>query len=104
MKKVAILAIACLGFFAFTENTVTSTNPSVEAVNAGSFSILNDTKGPVSIHTGSGFVTLNKGSKTSVTCNVGKEVSYGENGKKGSVIFKITDSMCGETVRLPDYI
>ena len=104
MKKIIVLAIASIGFFAFTENKVSTSNDTIEAVNASSFTILNDTKGPVSIHTGSGFVTLNKGSKTSVTCNVGKEVSYGESGKKGAVIFKITDSMCGETVRLSDYI
>ncbi len=65
-----------------------------------SFSLINDTKDKVSIHTGTGFVSLNKGSKTSIGCNVGKEVRWANEGKKGDVIFKITSDMCGKTLKL----
>ena len=38
-------------------------------------------------------MSLNKGSKTSIGCNVGKEVRWANEGKKGEVIFKITADM-----------
>jgi hypothetical protein len=67
-----------------------------------SFSLINDTKDKISIHTGTGFVSLNKGSKTSIGCNVGKEVRWANEGKKGEVIFKITADMCGKTLKLSE--
>ena len=67
-----------------------------------SFSLINDTKDKISIHTGTGFVSLNKGSKTSIGCNVGKEVRWANEGKKGDVIFKITADMCGKTLKLSE--
>jgi len=67
-----------------------------------SFSLINDTKDKISIHTGTGFVSLNKGSKTSIGCNVGKEVRWANDGKKGEVIFKITADMCGKTLKLSE--
>ena len=65
-----------------------------------SISLINDSKDKISIHTGTGFVSLNKGSKTSIGCNVGKEVRWANEGKKGDVIFKITSEMCGKTIKL----
>lgn len=41
-----------------------------------SFTLINDTKEKVSIHTGTGFVSINKSGKTSVGCNIGKEVRW----------------------------
>jgi hypothetical protein len=67
-----------------------------------SFSLINDSKDKISIHTGTGFVSLNKGSKTSIGCNVGKEVRWANEGKKGDVIFKITADMCGKTLKLSE--
>lgn len=67
-----------------------------------SFSLINDSKEKISIHTGTGFVSLNKGSKTSIGCNVGKEVRWANEGKKGDVIFKITADMCGKTLKLSE--
>ena len=67
-----------------------------------SFSLINDSKEKISIHTGTGFVSLNKGSKTSIGCNVGKEVRWANEGKKGDVIFKITADMCGKTFKLSE--
>jgi len=67
-----------------------------------SFSLINDTKDKISIHTGTGFVSFNKGSKTSIGCNVGKEVRWANDGKKGEVIFKITADMCGKTLKLSE--
>lgn len=103
MKKLLIATmLVSLGSFSFT--TVETKKDTIESVQSSSFSILNDTKDAVSIYTGAGFVTLQKGSKTSVTCNVGKEVRFGDSGKKGDLIFKIEDSHCGTTVKLSAYI
>ncbi|WP_430399774.1 hypothetical protein [Flavobacterium sp.] len=101
MKKViVILAVLSLGLTSFTNNEMP--NPSIELNVGESFSLINDTKDKVSIHTGTGFVSLNKGSKTSIGCNVGKEVRWAESGKKGDVIFKITKDMCGKTLKLSE--
>ncbi len=101
MKKIILVLSIALMLCSFSTNTKTSynTSASVEALG-GSFSLINDTKDKVTIHTGSGIVSLNKGSKTSISCNVGKEVSWAENGKKGKAIFKIQDSHCGQTIKL----
>lgn len=99
MKR--LLLLVCFGALtSFGTVTESYTEPTTENVVVSSFSLINDTKDKVSIHTGSGFVTLNKGGKTSITCNVGKEIRWGDNGKKGDLIFKITDDMCGTTVKL----
>lgn len=68
-----------------------------------SISLINDSKDKISIHTGTGFVSLNKGSKTSIGCNIGKEVRWANEGKKGDVIFKITSEMCGKTMKLSEF-
>ncbi|MEQ3661435.1 MAG: hypothetical protein ABNG98_01155 [Flavobacterium sp.] len=101
MKKVIIiLAALSLGLTSFSTKEISKT---LIEVNVGeSFSLINDTKDKISIHTGTGFVSLNKGSKTSIGCNVGKEVSWAKSGKKGDVIFKITKDMCGETLKLSE--
>ena len=78
--------------------------PAAEQVASKSMKVLNDTKSKVRIHTGSGFVTLNKGSKTSFSCKVGKKVSLAEKGKKKKTLFKITSSMCGKTIELSEYM
>ncbi len=99
-KVIIILAALSLGLTSFTTKEISK--PSIE-VNVGeSFSLINDTKDKISIHTGTGFVSLNKGSKTSIGCNVGKEVRWADSGKKGDVIFKITKEMCGETLKLSE--
>ncbi|MES2864969.1 MAG: hypothetical protein V4666_12665 [Bacteroidota bacterium] len=69
-----------------------------------SISFINDSKDKISIYTGTGFVSLNKGSKTSIGCNVGKEVRWANEGKKGDVIFKITSEMCGKTLKLSEFV
>jgi hypothetical protein len=103
MKKVIIiLAALSLSLTSFTSKDLSK--PSIE-VNVGeSFSLINDTKDKVSIHTGTGFVSLNKGSKTSISCNVGKEIRWAESGKKRDVIFKIKDDMCGKTLKLSEFM
>ncbi|WP_291720717.1 hypothetical protein [Bernardetia sp.] len=84
-----------------TNNTIT-----IEATVApqGSFKILNDTGSKISIYTGSGYVTLNNGSSTSVSCNTGKKVYTASKGSKDDFIFEIKSSMCGKTVKLSDYL
>jgi hypothetical protein len=101
--KLLMITVSLL-FVSFTSQTTKTTikNQLHSEVIGSSFSLVNDTKGKVSIHTGSGFVSLNKGSKTSISCNTGKEVRWANKGKKGDVIFKIASKHCGKTIKLSD--
>jgi len=96
----ALFSVLVLSSFTTINQPTLNTSPKEDVVIVASFSLVNDTKEKVSIHTGSGFVSLNKGSKTSITCNTGKEVRWASKGKKGDVIFKITSDMCGKTLKL----
>ncbi len=100
--KVFVLAFSLFSFLFFTETKMNSkeNQPKIEVVIGSSFKLINDTKNKVSIYTGTGFVSLNKGSSTSIGCNVGKEVCWASKGKKGKVIFKITSKQCGKTIKL----
>ena len=107
MKKTAILLTLILVFstsavFAKTTNISSEKNTNISI--SGSFKILNDTDADVQIYTGSGFVELNKGASTSVTCEAGREIRKANKGKKGDVIFTVDDSMCGKTVKLSKYL
>lgn len=53
-----------------------------EVVIGESFSLINDSKDKISILYRNRFVSLNKGSKTSIGCNVGKEVRWANEAKK----------------------
>jgi len=103
MKKI-VLVFCLVVLSSFGSLT---TNPSekvvvTEVMTSGSFSLINDTNDKVSIHTGTGFVSLNKGAKTSIGCNVGEEVKWADNGKKAHVLFVITANMCGKTFKLSE--
>jgi hypothetical protein len=107
MKKLSLLLIlisllATATVFAKTTNF--SPNCDINTSIGGSFKILNDTDADVQIHTGSGFVELNKGSSTSITCEIGREIRQANKGKKGDVIFTVEESMCGKTVKLSKYL
>jgi hypothetical protein len=103
MKKIILLSsFVVLTSFGTITNTENTSSVKTETVVGESFSLINDSKDKISIHTGTGFVSLNKGSKTSIGCNVGKEVRWANEGKKGDVIFKITADMCGKTLKLSE--
>ncbi|TDR24710.1 hypothetical protein [Flavobacterium cheniae] len=103
MKKIILLSsFVVLTSFGTITNTENTSIVKTETVVGESFSLINDSKDKISIHTGTGFVSLNKGSKTSIGCNVGKEVRWANEGKKGDVIFKITADMCGKTLKLSE--
>ena len=103
MKKIILLSsFVVLTSFGTITNTENTSSVKTEIVVGESFSLINDFKDKISIHTGTGFVSLNKGSKTSIGCNVGKEVRWANEGKKGDVIFKITADMCGKTLKLSE--
>ena len=95
-----------MSFYSNQSAKTTNNSIKIEATVApkGSFKILNDTGSKISIYTGSGYVTLNNGSSTSVSCNTGKKVYTASNGTKDDFIFEIKSSMCGNTVRLSDYL
>ncbi|MGK0386072.1 MAG: hypothetical protein ACI849_000679 [Patiriisocius sp.] len=102
MKTVAAIILVVL-FSAFNSPTRVSEISTISLetnVALASFKLVNDTGEKVSIHTGSGFVSLNKGGSTSITCNKGKEVRWAKSGKKGKVIFKISGDHCGKTLKL----
>ena len=101
-KAILLLSFVVLTSFSTIPNPEINSNLKTETVLGESFSLINDSKDKISIHTGTGFVSLNKGSKTSIGCNVGKEVRWANEGKKGDVIFKITADMCGKTLKLSE--
>ena len=104
--KASAFAIALTAAFAFTtpnETTATTTSTEFVAPQA-SIKLLNDTGKAVRIHTGSGIVKLNKGGSTSFTCKPGKKVHTAKSGKKVKFLFKVTSSMCGNTVRLSEFM
>jgi RNase P/RNase MRP subunit p29 len=66
----------------------------------GNITLLNDTGNKLSVHTGTGTTSLNaNGGKTSFSCKVGKSIKV-----DGKEIFKVTEKMCGETVKLSAYL
>jgi hypothetical protein len=67
---------------------------------ASSFKLINDTGSKLRIHTGSGIVSLNNGSSTSVTCNPGKKVYTADGGTKDKFLFKVSSSHCGSSIKL----
>ncbi|WP_397363603.1 hypothetical protein [Olleya sp. R77988] len=104
--KVLLVTFSMLTMMIFSEgkNVSEVTQVKKEVVFGSNFKLINDTKEKVSIYTGTGFVSLNKGSSTSIGCNVGKEVSWANKGKKGDVIFKIESNHCGKTIKLSKMI
>ena len=66
----------------------------------GNITLLNDTGNKLSVHTGTGTTSLNaNGGKTSFSCKVGKSIKV-----EGKEVFKVTEKMCGETVKLSTYL
>jgi hypothetical protein len=107
MKKLSIILAITMLLSTATVFANTSQNLFASFNNSAmfsSFKILNDTDNDVQIYTGSGFVELNKGASTSLTCEAGKEIRSANKGKKGDVIFTVDDSMCGKTVKLSKYL
>ncbi|EDM44457.1 hypothetical protein SCB49_05490 [unidentified eubacterium SCB49] len=102
MKTVSAILLVVLfsSFTAPTEVQNVEINNTEAVVTLASFKLINDTGDKVSIYTGTGFVSLNNGSSTSITCNTGKEVRWAKSGKKGDVIFKISSDHCGKTLKL----
>lgn len=102
MKTAALIItlIFCSAFSPIPNSDLINNTPVEEATMVASIKLINDTGKKVSIHTGSGFVSLNKGGSTSITCNKGKEVRWADSGKKGAVIFKIGSEHCGKTLKL----
>lgn len=102
MKKITLLAliltlVTATGIFA-------SRTAHAVAPAAASMKIINDTDNDVQIHTGSGFVEINKGSSTSITCEAGKVISLADKGKKKGELFTVDESMCGKVVKLSKYL
>jgi hypothetical protein len=107
MKKLLVILAISTTLLTATAFAGTQTNAIESLMSSaifGSFKILNDTDNDVQIYTGSGFVELNKGASTSLTCEAGKEIRSANKGKKGDVIFTVDDSMCGKTVKLSKYL
>ncbi len=82
-------------------NTANAAPPKVVVVMSnGTIKLVNDTDKKLSIHTGTGTVTLNPGGgSTSFSCTPGKSIKA-----DGKEIFKVTEKMCGETIKLSKYL
>ncbi len=107
MKKIFVIltiSLVLLTSTTFAKTQFNFLNFETNATVGGSFKILNDTDNEVQIYTGSGFVELNKGASTSITCEAGREIRSANKGKKGDVIFVVDDSMCGKTIKLSKYL
>lgn len=103
MKKI-ILMLAVVGTFSFAFANEITNQPSggehKAEISGKKITLINDTSEKLKIHTGSGSVSLNpRGGKTSFSCNPGKKVKA-----DGKVIFKVTDDMCGKTIKLSKYL
>lgn len=105
MKKVAIMAVAFLSVAALNAgNELPKNNIVVETPVVASMKVLNDTGSEVTIHTGTGHVTLQKGGSTSFSCDAGKKISLSNGSKATKLLFVVDDSMCGTTVKLSKYM
>jgi hypothetical protein len=83
-----------------SENTLSFKSTYSANVVSDNITLINDTPNAIKVHTGSGEVTLNpKGGKTSFSCNPGKQIKF-----DGKVAFKVTEDMCGTTIKLSQYL
>ncbi len=102
MKKIALLfSLVLAAGLTFAGTMDHGKDPVVEvSIKGGKVTLINDTDSKVSVHTGSGSVSLNpNGGKTSFSCDTGKSVKV-----DGKVIFKNNSDFCGETVKISDFL
>lgn len=106
MKTLLLLLALCVTVS--SQAAVNPTTPPAEEVEEvapmSSVKIKNDTGEKLSIHTGSGVVTLYDGRSTSIDCKPGTKIHLAERGMKRDHILTIKSSHCGETIELSDYI
>jgi len=100
-KKIIISAILFGTCMSFTvDRVIEANNVELLSTSGGKITLINDTSEKLSIHTGTGSVSLNpRGGKTSFSCNIGEKVKV-----DGDVIFTIDEDFCGETVYLSEYL
>jgi hypothetical protein len=65
-KAILLLSFIVLSSFNSTSNIEIKSKSTISIVIGEFFSLINDSKDKISIHTETGFVSLNKGSKTSL--------------------------------------
>lgn len=105
MKMLLLLLALCVTVSSqATVNTTPPVEDTEEVAPLSTVKIKNDTGEKLSIHTGSGVVTLYDGRSTSVDCKPGTEIHLAERGMKRDLIFEIESSHCGKTVELSDYL
>lgn len=103
MKKLFfLLCCSCSLMLANAEAPTGNSSDHLTIANSEkeSITLINDTPNKLKIHTGTGEVTLNaRGGRTSFSCTVGKTIKA-----DGAVIFKVSEDMCGKTIKLSEYI
>lgn len=103
MKKLFfLLCCSCSLMLANAEAPTSSTSDNLTIATSGgdNITLINDTPNKLKIHTGTGEVTLNaRGGRTSFSCSPGKTVKA-----DGNAIFKVSEDMCGKTIKLSEYI
>lgn len=112
MKKVKILALALafiasgsIAGLAFKPAETTDSDIYLTVPQGGiEFSLKNDTDNNVNIYDGSGYAALNKGSQKNYSKDAGTKFHVGESGKKGKLLFEVSSSMEGKTLKLSSYM
>lgn len=103
MKKLFfLLCCSCSLLLVNAAAPITNSSDNIYIANSGgdNITLINDTQNKLKIHTGTGEVTLNaRGGRTSFSCTIGKTVKA-----DGNVIFKVSEDMCGKTIKLSEYI
>lgn len=99
-KLLLTLSIGILSLAPIMMVSATSTpNAYAAATSNEKIKLVNDTDEKLKVHTGTGSVSLNPGGSTSISCDAGKVIKV--NGKE---VFKVTEEMCGKTIKLSKYL
>lgn len=106
MRNLLPLLSGILLLSSFSNSNLITTDYDNEVVEltTNSFILMNDVNQKVSINTDNGSIHLFNGSTTRINCSIGNDITWGNKSREGEVIFKITDNMCGNVVKLSDLI
>jgi hypothetical protein len=99
MKKIAIITLGLALVFG-TFSFVSSNDSTVEVARSSSFKLINDTGESVKLKHKGGSMTLNNGGSTSLSCTRTGNVIYID----GEKVHTVSDSDCGETIKLSSWM
>ena len=105
MKKVIVLigVIGLLSFSSVSSEVTVKENTKKEMALDGIFFLINNTASDVPVYIGTNPVLLKRGSRTLISCVIGKEIRFDNGGVQGDVIFTIDSSHCGISLMLSNF-